>query len=130
LLFPEEEDLGIIPVEAQAFGRPVIAYGLGGALETVRGIAVQDDAPVAFAAAPADDPTGVFFSRPSEAALIRAIQEIEASESRFRPEAIRAHALQFDAALVRQRFADFAVHAVAEAGCRDHLQRKAETFSQ
>jgi glycosyltransferase involved in cell wall biosynthesis len=35
LLFPGEEDLGIVPVEAQSYGRPVIAYGRGGTLETV-----------------------------------------------------------------------------------------------
>ena len=38
LLFPAEEDFGIVPVEAQSFGRPVIAYGRGGALETITGL--------------------------------------------------------------------------------------------
>jgi len=134
LLFPGEEDFGIIPVEAQAFGRPVIAYGSGGALETVRGVPVREDAPVALASASqgalVDDSTGVFFSRPSEAALIRAIQEFEAAESQFRPEAIRAHALQFDAALFRRRFADFAANAIAERGCHGQIERSSAAISQ
>jgi glycosyltransferase involved in cell wall biosynthesis len=118
LLFPGEEDFGIIPVEAQAFGRPVIAFGSGGALETVHGIASHEENSVSSIAGAEgkaiENPTGVFFSRPSEAALVRAILDFEAIEGGFSPEMIRRHALQFDAALFRRRFAAFAASAIAE----------------
>ena len=61
LLFPGEEDFGIVPVEAQAAGLPVIAYGVGGAAETV-----------------VDDRTGVLFGEQSAAALAAAIERFEA----------------------------------------------------
>ncbi len=60
LIFPGEEDFGIVPVEAMASGRPVIAYGRGGATETV-----------------VDGLTGVFFDEQSEEALIDAIARLE-----------------------------------------------------
>ncbi len=61
LLFPGEEDFGIVPVEAQAAGVPVIAYGVGGAVETVR-----------------DGRTGVLFEEQSAGSLARAIERFEA----------------------------------------------------
>jgi glycosyltransferase involved in cell wall biosynthesis len=60
LIFPGEEDFGMVPVEAMASGRPVIAFGRGGALETVR-----------------DGETGVFFHEPSVAALAAALNHFE-----------------------------------------------------
>src|ERR1700753_1074046 len=63
LLFPGEEDFGIVPVEAQAAGLPVIAYGVGGAVETVR-----------------DGATGVLFAEQSELSLAAAIERFEALE--------------------------------------------------
>lgn len=61
LIFPGEEDFGIVPVEAQACGAPVIALAVGGALETVT------------------PKTGVFFEKPDMAPLIRAVGEMEAA---------------------------------------------------
>jgi glycosyltransferase involved in cell wall biosynthesis len=78
LIFPGEEDFGIVPVEAMASGRPVIAFGSGGALETV-----------------IHGQTGLLFGEQTEEALIEAVEAYEADESVFRPEAIRAHAAQF-----------------------------------
>jgi glycosyltransferase involved in cell wall biosynthesis len=84
LIFPGEEDFGIVPVEAQACGKPVIAFGAGGVLETV-----------------VDGLTGVLFHEPTPSALIEAI---EASEhASFDPEYIRRHALQFDERRFRER---------------------------
>ena len=85
LVYPQEEDFGIIPVEAQAAGRPVIAYGSGGATETVVGL----DDPAGRA------PTGVFFSPQTPEALVAAIERFEKESERFDPNAIRAHAESF-----------------------------------
>jgi len=90
-LFPGEEDFGITPVEAQASGRPVIAYGRGGALETVRGLGEED-------------PTGVFFGAQTVDDLARAIEAFENNEEKFVPEKTREHALSFDREIFRQRF--------------------------
>jgi len=79
LVFPGEEDFGIVPVEAQACGRPVVAYGIGGALETV-----------------VDGQTGIFFHAQTEAALLGAIEQ--AATIRWNPVAIRANAERFSEA--------------------------------
>ncbi len=99
LLFPGEEDFGIVPVEAQSFGRPVIAYGSGGALETVRGD--LPDSPRV------EDPTGVFFDEQSPSKLAEAIIRFEARQDRFCAEKIRQHALEFDAAVFKKRMEEF-----------------------
>lgn len=76
LIFPGEEDFGIVPVEAMASGRPVIAYGRGGATETVKpGV------------------SGLLFDEQSIDALIAAVEGF--SDSDFAPETVVAHARQF-----------------------------------
>jgi len=77
LIFPGEEDFGLVPVEAMASGRPVIAYGKGGALETV-----------------VEGLSGVFFYEPSADSLIDAVEKFEASS--FDPKSITDHAKSFD----------------------------------
>lgn len=95
LLFPGEEDFGIVPVEAQGFGRPVIAYGKGGILDTVNGIlpgqAYQPGA------------TGIFFARQTVDDLAEAIQVFEHWESRFDPAEIHMHASSFSTARFQQQ---------------------------
>lgn len=88
LIFCAEEDFGIIPVEAQACGRPVIAYGKGGALETV----VQGK-------------TGVFFAEQTVDSLIQAIGEFEGleKEGAFDPKYISRHASKFSARRFREQ---------------------------
>jgi glycosyltransferase involved in cell wall biosynthesis len=86
LLFPGEEDFGIVPVEAQSFGRPVIAYERGGASETVIPL-FSDGAP--------EISTGVFFDRQTSDAMIDAIQRFEVAECRFHPRVIQANAQRF-----------------------------------
>ncbi len=87
LIFPSEEDFGILPVEAQACGTPVIAFGSGGALETVIGL----HTPEAKAAAP----TGIFFGEQLDESLIGAVEEFEASYDCFSAAEISAHAAYF-----------------------------------
>ena len=99
-LFPGEEDIGLTPIEAQASGRPVIAYGGGGALETVNGF--YPEQPVL-----TESRTGVFFEEQSVESLAEAIRAFEAVEDRFSPGAIRNHALQFDEEHFKERFAGF-----------------------
>jgi len=106
LLFPGEEDFGIVPVEAQSFGRPVIAYASGGALETVRGDLPNRPA--------VDHPTGVFFTDQSSSSLVKAILDFESKEDQFSPEMIREHSLQFDSAIFKAQFADFVRFAIKD----------------
>ena len=77
LIFPGEEDFGIVPLEAQASGRPVIGYAKGGLLETV-----------------IDRQTGIFFMEQTVDSLINAVNEFE--NLKFDPVIIRNNALKFD----------------------------------
>jgi glycosyltransferase involved in cell wall biosynthesis len=86
LVFPGEEDFGIVPLEAQACGRPVIAYGRGGVLDTV--VPLDENAPGRAA-------TGLFFSEQSPESLMDAVRRFEQLHDRFDGDAIRAHALEF-----------------------------------
>jgi len=81
-LFAAEEDFGIAPVEAQACGTPVLAFGKGGALETIRGLDHEQ-------------PTGHFFPRQSSDSLIEELKVLEANLSRITPQACRANAERF-----------------------------------
>lgn len=83
LLFPGEEDFGIVPLEAQACGCPVIALGRGGATETVR--------PLGEAA----DPTGVFFGEQTADAVVEAVERFERGADRFDPRVARRQAVLF-----------------------------------
>jgi glycosyltransferase involved in cell wall biosynthesis len=95
LLFPGEEDFGILPVEAMASGCPVIALGRGGALETV-GLGASPEALARVAqGGEAVVPGGVLFGEQSVEGLMRAIRLREAQS--FDPEALRARAAPFSA---------------------------------
>ena len=89
-----DEDFGLVSVEAQAHGRPVIAFGRGGSLETVRGVWADE--------INAADPAlcarqeGVFFSIQSALSLAEAMLGFERIEERFDPCTIHKHARQFD----------------------------------
>jgi glycosyltransferase involved in cell wall biosynthesis len=115
LLFPGEEDFGIVPIEAQSFGKPVIAYASGGVLETIRGIFPNE--------ARLENPTGVFFRERSVSGLTEAMLEFESREREFHPENIREHSLQFDSARFQQRMSEFAAFAVRDFRARNQADR-------
>lgn len=103
LIFPQREDFGLVPVEAQAAGRPVIAFGAGGVLDSVRPLSrdLESDASARFDE-PAP-PTGIFFEQQTPEALGEAIEQFEKAELLFEPRTQRAWAecfspARFDAA--------------------------------
>jgi glycosyltransferase involved in cell wall biosynthesis len=110
-VFAADEDFGIAPVEAQACGTPVIAYGRGGALETIRGL---DDA----------QPTGVFFRDRSPAAIRTAVARFEQLADPIAASACRANAERFAATVFRDRFARHVTAAL-----REFRQRRAAQAS-
>jgi glycosyltransferase involved in cell wall biosynthesis len=83
LLFPGEEDFGIVPLEAHACGCPVIGLGRGGLTETVRPLGA------------ASEPTGVFFAEQTVNAMAEAIEQFERAADRFDPKAARRQAMLF-----------------------------------
>ena len=90
LIFPGVEDFGMVPIEAMASGRPVIALSQGGALDTV-----------------IDGETGVLFDVPDISALNGAINKFEENYQAFSSERIRLHAEQFDSAIFKSRIKEF-----------------------
>jgi glycosyltransferase involved in cell wall biosynthesis len=90
LLFPGEEDFGIVPLEAMAAGKPVIAFGRGGACDTV-----------------SDGVTGILYQRQSVEQLMNAIIQFEQTRARFVPQTIIAWAARFSAERFRERFGHF-----------------------
>lgn len=95
-LFAADEDFGIVPVEAQSYGRPVIAYGYGGSLETVR---VRD--------ANGRSDTGVFFADQTVESVMNGILRFEARESDFISVEIQEHARQFDTTVFEEKMRQF-----------------------
>jgi glycosyltransferase involved in cell wall biosynthesis len=110
LLFAGEEDFGIVPVEAQSFGRPVIAYGRGGALETILGLDPEDGVEP-------EQSTGVFFQEQTPDSLTQAILTLEKAEQRFSPSFIRAQAQRFDVDRFKSEMATFVAEKFNEFHC-------------
>jgi len=93
-VFAAEEDFGITPVEAQACGTPVIAYGKGGSLETVRPYGVTN-------------PTGVFFDEQTASSLNDAVLKFETIKDQILSVDCRNHAVKFSSERFRNEMADY-----------------------
>lgn len=89
-IFAAEEDFGIIPVEAQACGTPVVAYGKGGACETVL-----------------DNCTGVLFEEQTVPSLLKALERLESEYPKFAPATIRRNAERFSTATFKSEIKKF-----------------------
>jgi glycosyltransferase involved in cell wall biosynthesis len=89
LIFPGEEDFGIVPLEAMSSGKPVIAFGKGGVVETVNPL----HGPTRF---PNRPPTGIFFYEQTIESLMEALETFEKQSRTFDPNSIRAHVQTFD----------------------------------
>lgn len=87
-LFPQQEDAGIVPVEAMAAGRPVIAYSVGGSKDTM-----------------IEGKTGVLFHEQTVESLSKAIQKFE--KKKFDSKFIRKHALQFDVEVFKKKIGEY-----------------------
>lgn len=96
-LFPGEEDFGITPVEAQSAGTPVLAYGRGGACETVE-----------------DGRTGLLFHAQTVDSLAECIEKFEAEGVACSKEEIRAHSLQFSEERFEAQLRDYCARRVAD----------------
>lgn len=90
------EDFGIAIVEAQACGTPVIAFGAGGAKETVRDLRQYPDSA-----------TGIFFTEQTVEAIVAATEKFEAASEAFNSECIRSQAARFAPTIFEERFLDF-----------------------
>ena len=84
-VFAAEEDFGIMPIEAQACGAPIIAFGRGGSTETVLPFGTEDR------------PSGILFDEQTPASLAAAIELFEANETAFTPQASYDNAMRFSA---------------------------------
>ncbi|HBT3294838.1 TPA: glycosyltransferase family 4 protein [Klebsiella aerogenes] len=93
-VFAAEEDFGITPVEAQACGTPVIAFGKGGALETIRPYGVKDA-------------TGVFFDEQSVASIIETVKRFEKVNDYIDPVFCRNNSLRFSNGRFRLEMQDY-----------------------
>jgi len=88
LIFPQEEDFGIVPLEAMASGRPVIAYRAGGASET----AIEEE-------------TGIFFNEQTPESLIEAVKSFD--EKKFNPQKILKYSQKFDKEIFKKAVLKF-----------------------
>ncbi|MEP7456458.1 glycosyltransferase [Phyllobacterium sp. SB3] len=109
LIFPGEEDFGIVPVEVMASGRPVLAYGKGGALDTV-----------------IDGISGMLFKEQTVEALIECVERFEKTEDSFVPSRTRALSLFFS----KETFKDKITQLIRKELDRRSAQLAVDTIAQ
>lgn len=109
-VFAAEEDFGITPVEAQACGTPVIAFGKGGALETV--VSYKES----------EKPTGLFFYEQKTESVVQAVQWFEKNIGLFSPDACRENAVRFSPERFKKEFKNFVDQKVVEYFNKDGVE--------
>jgi len=107
-VFAAEEDFGITPVEAQACGTPVIAFGKGGSLETVRPFGENK-------------PTGFFFDKQDVQSVVSAINDFDKMQDKINPQDCRDNALRFSAERFRTEINDYVVSKSLEFNKRKKI---------
>lgn len=112
-VFAAEEDFGISPVEAQACGTPVIAYGKGGVLETIVEVGASDH------------PTGLFFEHQQPQAIVSAVEHFERHRELIEPRHCRANALRFSNERFCEQFSSF---VESKSHARADTPRFSQTF--
>jgi glycosyltransferase involved in cell wall biosynthesis len=105
-VFAAEEDFGITPLEAQACGTPVIAFGKGGVLETIKGLDSQS-------------PTGVFFDRQNIESITEAVKKFEALQ--ISPAACRENVIRFGPERFRREFSEYVQNGLESFKSRKKL---------
>ena len=101
VILPATEDFGIVPLEANASGRPVIALGRGGALDTV--VPLNGPRQSVPGGETSSHPTGLFFEECHPDSLQSAVRLFEENERLFDPERLRDHARRFDRSVFKRR---------------------------
>ncbi|SFB79875.1 Glycosyltransferase involved in cell wall bisynthesis [Brevinema andersonii] len=103
-IFAAEEDFGLMPVEAQSLGTPVIAYGVGGACETIQ-----------------NGVTGIFFYSQTAEAITQAVQEFEHNEDRFDPQKVAEYSKKFSICRFQEEMKAFIDKKFKEFHSKDYL---------
>jgi len=113
VIFPGEEDFGIVPLEAMASGKPVIAYGKGGVLETVVPLKNSDNSYA----------TGLFFDEQTPEKLVEAVQYFELHRDHFDPMQLHEHVKPFDRQNFREKIDQCITSRVQEFKETIHAQK-------